>query len=260
MLVDSHVNLHGDRYTDDLDEVLTRAKAAGVDAMLAISDQLSSGEEIEQLVADQPHMWRTVGVHPHHAQDYRDLDAQTLIQLAQGPKVVGIGECGLDNHYEYSPREDQVPVFRAHIDAARATGLPLIIHTREADEVMADLLEEAHGQGAFKILMHCYTSGSALAERALALGAYFSFSGIITFKKADDVRAIAQQVPLDRIMIETDCPFLAPVPHRGRRNEPSYLPHVADKLAEIKGVDRSQIDASTTEAFFALFQKAERPK
>ncbi|MEM9232876.1 MAG: TatD family hydrolase [Pseudomonadota bacterium] len=259
MLVDSHVNLHGERYEEDLDEVLARAREAGVRAMLAISDRLDAGEEIAGIIRDEPHIWRSVGVHPHHAKDYAELNAETLIDLAREPKVVGIGECGLDYHYEYSERDLQAPVFRAHVKAAQETGLPLIIHTRNADDDMASILEEMHAEKSFQPLLHCYTSGLDLAQRGLALNAYVSFSGIITFKKADDVREIARIVPMDRLLIETDCPFLAPVPKRGRRNEPAYLTHVADCLAELRGVRSEEIAEVTTENFFRLFGNAERP-
>ncbi len=256
MLVDSHVNLHGDLYKDDLDEVLARAEAAGVATMLVISDQLSSTDAIKKVVSAHPHFSRSVGVHPHHAKDYQDLTAARLIELAQEDDVVGIGECGLDFHYEYSDRAFQLPVFRAHIDAARETGLPLIIHCRDADNQMAEVLEEAYEEGPFTPLLHCYTGGLELAERAVALGGYVAFSGIITFKKAEDVRAVAKALPLDRLIVETDCPYLAPVPNRGRRNEPAYLPHVAEKLAEIKGVGAEEVARATTDAYFRLFPKA----
>ena len=259
MLVDSHVNLHGERFADDLADVLARAEDAGVGAMLAICDKLSSVPEIEGIVRGQRTMWRSVGVHPHHADEHEGLTADDLVSLAEPEDVVGIGECGLDYHYEYSDRAAQKPVFRAHIEAARRTGLPLIVHTREADEDMAAILEEEHARGAFPILLHCYTSGQALAETGLRLGAYVSFSGILTFKNADAVRAVAETVPMDRVLIETDCPFLAPVPHRGRRCEPAHVALVAEKLAEVKGVSVAEIAAATTDNFFALFGRARRP-
>ena len=259
MLVDSHVNLHGERYEEDLEDVFARASEAGVSAMLTISDRLDSTDAIKQVVEGRSNIWRSVGVHPHHAKDYSDLDAQTLIEMTTDPKVIGIGECGLDFHYEYSDRDVQEKVFRSHIEAARETNLPIIIHTRNADEMMADILEQEFQQGDFSILMHCYTSGQALADRALALGAYFAFSGIITFKKADDVRSVAERIPLDRLLLETDCPYLSPVPHRGKRNEPSFLPHVAEKLADVKGVSTDRIAEATTDAFFRLFTKAKKP-
>jgi TatD DNase family protein len=174
--------------------------------------------------------------------------------------VIGIGECGLDFHYDFSPREVQAAVFRAHCAAARQTGLPLVVHTREADDAMGDILEEEHARGAFPILMHCYTSGPALAARAAALGAYFSVSGIATFKAAEEVRGvIAEVMPADRIILETDCPYLAPVPMRGRRNEPAYLPHILAKLAEIRGWTLAEAEQRTEAAFFDLFQAIPRP-
>ena len=258
MLVDSHVNLHADQYAEDCDEVIASARDAGVAYMLTISDKLQSTDAIEKIADAHDFIWRSVGVHPHYAADHADLTPETLIDMATDEKVVGIGECGLDFHYEYSDRAAQRPVFQAHIEAARATGLPLIIHTREADDEMRATVEEAHGEGAFTPLLHCYTGGPALAEAVLKLGGYISFSGIITFKNASDVRAIAEAAPLDRIIIETDCPYLAPVPKRGRRNEPAYLVHVAEKLAEIKDVSKDEIANITTENFFRLFARAKR--
>lgn len=258
MLVDSHVNLHGDAYADDLDDVMARAHAAGVTRMLTISDRLDHTDAIKDVVSRYPHLWRSVGVHPHHAKDFADLAADTLIEMASDPKVIGIGECGLDFFYEYSDRDLQLPVFLAHVAAARETQLPLIIHTRDADDIMAATLISEHKKGAFVPLLHCYTGGKDLADVALSLGGFVAFSGIITFKKAEDVRAVAEHVPLDRIIIETDCPYLAPVPHRGRRNEPSYLPAVAEKLAEIKGVSTGEVVEATTDAFYRLFTRAER--
>lgn len=258
VLVDSHVNLHSERYEDDQAAVVEAARAAGVRYMLTISDQLSSTDAIAEIAARDPFIWRSVGVHPHYAKDYSDLSARTLIDLAANEDVVGIGECGLDFHYEYSDRNAQRPVFQAHIDAARETGLPLIIHTREADDETGATLIKEHERGAFTPLLHCYTGGPALANAMLERGGYISFSGIITFKNANDMREIAQSAPLDRIIIETDCPYLAPAPHRGRRNEPAYLIHVAEKLAEIKGVTVDEIAAATTENFFRLFAKANR--
>ena len=258
MLVDSHVNLHSKQYAEDCEAVIAAARDAGVTHMLTISDKLSSTEAIKQIAGAHDFIWRSVGVHPHYAADHKDLTAQMLIDMAADEKVVGIGECGLDFHYEYSDRAAQRPVFMAHIEAARTTGLPLIIHTREADDEMRETLIKAHGEGAFTPLLHCYTGGPALAEAALELGGFISFSGIITFKNASDIRAIAEATPLDRIIIETDCPYLAPVPKRGRRNEPAYLVHVAEKLAEVKGVSPEEIATVTTENFFRLFSRAKR--
>jgi TatD DNase family protein len=174
--------------------------------------------------------------------------------------VVGIGECGLDFHYDLSPRDVQAAVFRTHIHAARRTGLPLVVHTREADDVMAGILAEEQADGPFRFLMHCYTSGPELAEKAAKLGAWFSVSGIATFKAANEVREIVAGMPPERIIVETDCPYLAPMPHRGRRNEPAWVVHVLDKLAEIRGWSRGEAEARTTEAFFALFDRIPRPE
>ena len=259
MFVDSHVNLHSERYDEDRAAIIEAAREAGVRAMLTISDQLSSTPAIKAIADRHDFIWRSVGVHPHHAKDGANLTAQQLIDLVADEKVVGIGECGLDFHYEYSDRDVQLPVFKAHIDAARETGLPLIIHTREADSDTQDLLIDEYGKGAFTPLLHCYTGGPTLAEAVLALGGYISFSGIITFKNAGDIRAIAQTTPLDRIIIETDCPYLAPVPMRGRRNEPAYVVHVAEKLAEIKGLSLDEVAEKTTENFFRLFSRAIKP-
>jgi len=256
MLVDSHVNFHSEQYTDDLDDVIAAARAAGVGYMLTISDKLETIPAVKAIADAHDFIWRSVGVHPHSAKDAVGLKAEKLVELAANEKVIGLGECGLDFHYEYSDRAAQIPVFRAHVEAAQKTGLPLIIHSRNADEVLQQMLKEAAGTGAFTPLMHCYTGGPALAETALALGGYISFSGIITFKNAHDIRAVAQTAPIERIIIETDCPYLAPVPKRGRRNEPAYLVHIAEKLAEIRGVSIEQISDVTTENFFRLFSRA----
>ena len=259
MFVDSHVNLHGELYEDDLTEVLANAEEAGVRAMLMISDRLDSTEAIAKIAARSEAYTRSVGIHPHHAKDFLNVTAQDLIALADHEDVVGIGECGLDYHYEYSPRDDQKRVFAAHIEASQQTGLPLIVHTRDADEDMQRMLTEAHARKPFPLLLHCYTSGMALMEQGLALGGYVAMSGIVTFKKADDVRALARAVPLDRLLIETDCPYLSPVPHRGRRNEPAYVTLVAEYLAERLGEPLAVVEEATTENFFRLFAKAPRP-
>jgi TatD DNase family protein len=210
-------------------------------------------------VAEAPDIWCTVGTHPHEAKENPELSSAELVAIAADPKVVGIGETGLDFHYDLSPRDIQARVFRAHIAAARETGLPLVVHTREADQAMGDILEEEYARGAFRILMHCYTSGAELAGRAAALGAWFSVSGIATFKAAEDVRAVIRDMPAERIIVETDCPYLAPVPHRGRRNEPAYLPAVLAKLAEIRGWSAEDAEQRTEDAFFALFNRIPRP-
>ena len=258
MLIDSHVNLHAHQFDEDRDEVIARARAAGIALMVNISDKVSHFKAVRAL-ADQPDIWCTVGTHPHEAKENPDLSAAELVALAADPRVVGIGETGLDFHYDLSPRDIQAKVFRAHVAAARETGLPLVVHTREADQLMGDILEEEYARGAFKMLMHCYTSGAELAARAAALGAWFSVSGIATFKAAEDVRAVVRDMPADRIIVETDCPYLAPIPHRGRRNEPAYLPAVLAKLAEIRGWSAQEAEQNTEEAFFALFDRIPRP-
>jgi TatD DNase family protein len=259
MLIDSHVNLHAPQFTEDMDAVIDRARAAGVALMVNISDKVSTFDVTHKVAMDHPDIWATVGTHPHEAKENPALKAADLIALAQRPKVVGIGECGLDFHYDLSPRDVQAAVFRQHCIAARETGLPLVVHTREADEVMGDILEEEFSAGAFRLIMHCYTSGPDLARRAAALGAWFSVSGIATFKAAQDVRDIIAEMPGDRIIVETDCPYLAPVPMRGRRNEPAFLPHVLAKLAEIRGWSLAEAEQRTEDAFFALFDRIPRP-
>lgn len=256
MWVDSHVNLHGEKFQDDLSEVMARAQAANVSHMLTICCQLAEFKQVYNVATQYGNMWCSVGTHPHEAKHNPDITPQDLIQHTSDPKVIGIGETGLDFHYNYSDREAQIHNFEVHIEAARQTQLPLIIHSRDADDDMADILEAEYKNGAFPMLLHCFTAGPELARRLDALGSYFSLSGILTFKSAQDIRDIAKTMPDDRIMIETDCPYLAPVPHRGRRNEPSYVPAVGAKLAEIKGWNIEDTAAITTNAFFSLFQKA----
>ena len=258
MLIDSHVNLHAPAFAEDRAEVIARARQAGVARMLTICDQLSNFPAVQAIAETEADIWCTVGVHPHEAKDYQGLQPDELIDLARGERVVGIGETGLDYHYDLSPRGQQRSVFAAHIAAAQASGLPLVVHTREADADMGEMLEAAHATQPFKLLMHCYTSGAELARRAAALGAWFSVSGIATFRAADDVRKVIADMPSDRILVETDCPYLAPVPMRGRRNEPAYLPHVLAKLAEVRGWSLGEAEARTTDAFFALFDKVPR--
>ena len=259
MLIDSHVNLHAPQFAEDQAEVIARARAAGVRLMVNISDKVSGFEAVPGVAQGNADIWCTVGTHPHEAKENPDLTAKTLIELAGRDRVVGIGETGLDYYYDLSPRDIQRRVFAAHIEAARETGLPLVVHTRDADNDMIEMLQNAYETGAFKLLLHCYTSGAELARRAAALGAYFSVSGIATFKAAEEVRAVIADMPADRIIVETDCPYLAPVPMRGRRNEPAFLPHVLAKLAEIRGWSLEEAEARTEDAFFALFDRIPRP-
>ena len=257
MIVDSHVNLHGERFSSDIDEVICRARLAGVSAMLNIACKVSNFDNVISVTEKHPNIWASVGTHPHYANENPNITADELIKLSEHPKVIGIGETGFDFHYGLSSQADQISNFRAHIIAAKETGLPLIIHTRDADELMLNTLSDAiNSYGLFKAELHCYTSGPDLAKWASDQGFYFSVSGIITFKNAHDVRALASAMPDDRIMLETDCPYLAPVPHRGRRNEPSYLIEVCKELALIKGWTYEETAQKTTDAFFNLFKKA----
>jgi TatD DNase family protein len=258
MLIDSHVNLHAEAYAEDRDAVIARARAAGVTHMITISDKLSSAPAVLAIAEAHADIWASIGQHPHNAKDAPDVTAGQLAALADHPRVCGIGETGLDQHYNLSPIDQQVASLRAHAGAARATGLPLIIHTRESDDLTGDILEEEMGKGAFPLLMHCYTSGIGLAKRMLALGAYFSFSGILTFKAANDVRAVARELPLDRIILETDCPYLAPIPHRGRRNEPAFIADVYKFFCAERGLEEGAGQAAIADNFFRLFHTVAR--
>jgi TatD DNase family protein len=259
MLIDSHVNLHASQFDEDRLEVIDRARAAGVARMITICDRVSAFDRVHAIALANPDIWCTVGTHPHEAKENESLSAGELIDLAGLEKVVGIGETGLDYHYDLSPRDIQRTVFQAHIDAARETGLPLVVHSREADEDMSRMLEEAYSKGKFKLLLHCYTSGAELARRAATLGAWFSVSGIATFKAAEAVRAVIRDMPADRIIVETDCPYLAPVPMRGRRNEPAFLPYVLVKLAEVRGWTLAEAERRTEASLFDLFERIPRP-
>ena len=258
MLVDSHCHLDFPDFAEDLEAVIDRAGEAGVGLMLSINTHLSRFEQVLAVAERFPNVYCTVGVHPHEAGVEPFADIERLIQLSQHPKVVGFGETGLDYFYEKSLRDRQQDSFRAHIAAARATGLPVIVHTRDADDDMTAILVEEMGKGAFAGLIHCFTSGPQLAEIALKLGLYISVSGIVTFKKSEDLRTNISGVPLDRLLVETDCPYLAPMPFRGKRNEPAYVAHTAAKVAEVKGVSSAALALATTENFLNLFTKVPR--
>jgi len=258
MLIDSHVNLTAPQFAQDREAVIARAREAGIGLMLTICDRVSAFEPVREIAEANSDIWCSVGTHPHEAKENLTLSVNDLTGRAQG-RVVGIGETGLDYFYDHSPRESQRAIFLIHIKAARETGLPLIVHSRDADNEMAEILEEEYAKGPFKILLHCYTSGPDLARRAAVLGAFFSVSGIATFKAAEDVRAVIRDMPEGRIIVETDCPYLAPVPMRGRRNEPAYLPHVLAKLAEVRGWNLDEAEARTEDAFFDLFDRIPRP-
>jgi TatD DNase family protein len=260
MLVDSHCHLDFEAFEADFDGVLSRAAAAGVGAMVTICTRLSEFERIRAIADAHANIWCSLGVHPHEAAE-EGVDApDRLIALSAQPRVVGIGETGLDYYYEHSPRAAQQESFRAHIQAARQTGLPLIVHTRDADDDTMDILEAEHRQnGPVSGLIHCFSASSDLAERALALGFYLSFSGIVTFRRADAVQAVAKTTPLDRLLVETDAPYLAPVPNRGKRNEPAFVRDTAAFVAKLRETTLEELAAATTENFYRLFSKAVRP-
>lgn len=259
MLVDSHCHLDFPDFAEERAAVVARAKAAGVSLMVTISTRVRKFPQILEIAETFDEVFCSVGTHPHNAGEELDITAEKLVELAKHPKVAAIGEAGLDYHYDYAPREAQVQGFRTHIAAARQTGLPLVIHARSADDDVAMILEDETGKGAFPFILHCFSSGRRLAEVGVALGGYISFSGIVTFKNSAELREIAAGVPHDRLLVETDAPYLAPVPHRGKRNEPAFVAHTAKVLAETIGVTDDEIAALTTENFFRLFKKMPRP-
>lgn len=258
MLIDSHCHLDFPELSNDEAGVLARAKTAGVAGMLTIGTRLDQFDRVRAIAERHANIWCSVGVHPHEAKEEGQHAPDRLIEATRHSKVVGIGETGLDFYYEHSPRDEQAESFRTHIAAARETGLPLIVHTRDADTETGDILEEEYAKGAFTGLIHCFSSGPEVAKRALALGMYISISGIVTFKAAESLRAIVRELPLDRLLVETDAPYLAPVPRRGKTNEPAFVAHTAAKVAELKGVSIAELETVTTENFFRLFAKAER--
>jgi TatD DNase family protein len=260
MLVDSHCHLDFADFGAEREEVIARARRAGIGTMLTICTKITEFGDVRAIAEAHDDLWCSVGIHPHEAASEPSTDAATLCDLARHPKVIGIGECGLDFYYDHSPRDRQAEVFRAHAAAARETGLPLIVHTRNADDEMAAILSDECGKGPLKGVIHCFSSGPQLADTAIALGFYLSFSGIVTFKKADELRAVARTAPLDRILVEPDAPYLAPVPHRGKRNEPAFVVHTAALLAELRGLAPEALAQVTTENFFRLFDKATAPE
>ncbi|MEJ0012769.1 MAG: TatD family hydrolase [Bauldia sp.] len=259
MLVDSHCHLDFADFDADRDALVARAEAAGVGRMVSISTRVKKFEHLKAIASRYANVAVSIGTHPHNAAEEPDVTADDLVSIAADPMVVAIGEAGLDYHYDNSQVEAQRTGFLRHIEAARRTKLPLVIHAREADDDVAAILEDETGKGAFPFVLHCFSSGAALARRGLALGGYVSFSGILTFKNSDALRAIAGDVPMDRLLVETDAPYLAPVPHRGGRNEPAYVADTAAVLATVKGVSPAEIAAATTANFFRLFSKVPRP-
>lgn len=255
MLIDSHCHLDFPELAADRSGVLARAAANGIEGMVTISTRVRHFDDLKKIAETHPQVWCSVGTHPHHAHEELDVQTADLVSLAEHPRCVAIGEAGLDYHYEGDPRAQAIG-FRRHIAAARETGLPLVIHSRDADEDTAAILEDEAGKGTFPFVLHCFSAGVELARRGLALGGYISFSGILTFKNAGSVAEAAAFAPADRILLETDAPYLAPVPHRGHSNEPSFVRHTAEKLAEIRGVSLEEIGRATTDNFFRLFSKA----
>ncbi|WMT85193.1 TatD family hydrolase [Pelagibacterium sp. 26DY04] len=256
MLVDSHCHLDFDVLAEDIDGVLARARENGVSHMVTISTRIRRFERLLAIAEAHDNVFCSIGTHPHNAHEELDISIDEIIALSQHPKCVAIGEAGLDYYYDSSPREAQAQGFRSHIAASRRTGLPLVIHARSADDDMISILEEETEQGAFPFVLHCFSSGAELARRGLELGGYVSFSGIVTFKNAREIQEVAKFVPADRFLVETDAPYLAPVPHRGKSNEPGFVRHTAEKLAELRGTSFETIAEQSTANFKRLFSKA----
>ncbi|MBI2719764.1 MAG: TatD family hydrolase [Rhizobiales bacterium] len=259
MVVDSHCHLDYEGLAERLPEVIAAAHGAGVGLMVSISTRVRKFDRLLRIAEENASVYCTIGTHPHNAHEELDVTVAELVRLAQHPKVVGIGEAGLDHHYDFSPRDAQEQGFRRHIAAARETGLPLIIHSREAEADTARILEQEMAKGVFKPLLHCFTSDVSLARVGLALGAYVSFSGILTYKSAENLRQVAAEVPLDRLLVETDAPYLAPVPYRGKTNEPAFVVKTLAALAQVKGRPVEEMAQITTDNFFRLFSKVPRP-
>lgn len=256
MLIDSHCHLDFESLATDMDGVMTRMAAADVTGCVTISTRVEKFATLKKIVETHDNIWCSIGTHPHNADEELHIQTADLVALSEHPKCIAIGEAGLDYHYDNAPRDAQETGFRRHIAAARETGLPLVIHSRSADGDMAGILEEETGKGAFPFVLHCFSSGPELAKRGLALGGYLSFSGIMTFNSAKTIQQVAQSAPMDRILVETDAPYLAPVPHRGKSNEPSFVRHTAEKLAELRDVPLEDIARHTTQNFGRLFSKA----
>jgi TatD DNase family protein len=256
-MIDSHCHLNYKGLVEDQAAVIARARGAGVRGMLNISTREREWADIIATAEAHEDIWASVGIHPHEADAHPDIDARKLVAAAAHPKVIGIGETGLDYYYDHSDRAQQQASFRAHIAASRETGLPLIVHTRDAEEDTLSILREETGKGAFPGLIHCFTASGAFADAALELGFYISISGIVTFKNAKELQAVAQRLPTERLLIETDAPFLAPVPHRGKTCEPAFVADTARFLADLRGVEGEALIDSSTASFYALFTKAQ---
>jgi len=256
MLVDSHCHLDFPDFAEERADVIARALAAGVERMVTISTRVRRFDSIREIAESHPEVFCSIGTHPHNAAEETDVTAGELVTISAHPRVVAIGEAGLDYFYDRAPRDIQAQVFRTHIAAARETKLPLVIHARDADDDMIAILRDETGKGAFPFVLHCFSSGAELARVGVELGGYVSFSGILTFRKSEELRAIARTVPHERLLVETDAPYLAPTPHRGKRNEPAFTAHTAAVLADTIGVDAAEIAAITTGNFYRLFAKA----
>jgi TatD DNase family protein len=259
VLVDSHCHLDFPDFDMDRDALVARARAADIGTMVTILTRVAKFAGLKAIAERYERIYCSIGTHPHNAAEEQDVTSEELVAIASDPKVVAIGEAGLDYHYDNSPRAAQREGFLRHIAAARITQLPLVIHAREADDDIAAILTEETGKGAFPFVLHCFSSGAALARCGLELGGTVSFSGILTFKNAENLRAIAAGVPLDRLLVETDAPYLAPVPHRGQRNEPAFVTETAKALADVKNISVEALAAATTDNFFRLFSKVPRP-
>jgi TatD DNase family protein len=258
MLIDSHCHLDCPDFASELDVVVARARAAGIGRIVTISTRVRQFSQVLAVAERFPDVFCSVGTHPHHSSEEPEVDAKTLIEMSKHPKIVAIGEAGLDYHYDTGPHDAQAASLRQHMAAARETGLPLVIHSRDCDADMAKVLEEEMGKGAFPAVLHCFTGGRDLAFKGIELGLHVSFTGILTFKRSDDLRAIARDLPADRILVETDAPYLAPLPYRGKRCEPAYTVETAKVLAQTRGVSLDEIARQTTENFFRLFSKVPR--
>ena len=256
MLVDSHCHLEYEGLVDQQDDVIARACSAGVAAFLNISTKQSEWDQVTGTAATRPNVWASVGIHPHNADDHADLTRKALLAATQHPRVIGIGETGLDYYYDHSDRDRQQQLFRMHIDVSRETGLPLIIHTRDAESDTLDILAAEKGRGEFPALIHCFTASAEFAQKVLELGLSISLSGIVTFKNAKELQEVAKTIPKDRLLVETDSPFLAPVPHRGKTCEPAFVRDTAGFLSDLRGETLDELAEYTTRNFYALFSKA----
>ncbi|WP_419796908.1 MAG: TatD family hydrolase [Terasakiella sp.] len=258
MLVDSHCHLDFPEFQEDFEAVLTRAEEAGVKTMMTICTHVTKFDQVHAIAKAHDNIFCTVGIHPHNADSEPEVTVDQLVEWASDPKVVGFGETGLDYFYEHSPREIQQRQFRTHIEAARKLDLPVIIHTRDAEEDTLSLIEDEYNKAPFRGLIHCFSASDEFAQRVVAMGFYISISGIVTFKKAEELRDAIKNVPVNRLLVETDAPYLAPIPKRGKRNEPAYTAFTAAKVAEIKGLSEEEFAKQSTDNYFTLFSKAKR--